>query len=132
MYHETVGYSATVSPILEACGTNATADSTGDLFSALQLPRVAPLWVFTGPSVGVLGGRKFDWFGSWLLSEGGLNWACTCAGTFTASPRLKATVNTRIIKRDERLNQAMIKVFARRAGLFNKDGRTQAYVPTHQ
>jgi hypothetical protein len=50
----------------------------------------------------------------------------------TARLRIKATANTRVIKRDERLNQAMIKVFARRAGLFNKDGRTQAYVPTHQ
>jgi hypothetical protein len=98
----------------------------------MQSPRVAPPWVFVGSPVAVLGGRKFDWFGSWLLSEGGFNWACTCAGTFTASPRVKATANTRIIKRDERLNQAMIKVFATIAGLFNKDGRTQAYVPTHQ
>jgi hypothetical protein len=129
MYHETVGDSATVSPILEAGGTNATGDSS--LF-AKQSPRVAPPWVFTGSPVGVLGGRKFDWFGSWLLSEGGLNWACTCAGTLTARLRLKATANTRIIKRDERLNQAMIKVFARIAGLFNKDGRTQAYVPRHR
>jgi len=130
MYHETVGYSAIVSPILEAGGTNATGDSS--LF-AKQFPRVAPPWVLVGDPVAVLGGRKlFDWFGSWLLSEGGLNWACTCAGTLTASPRDKATANTRTIKRDERLNQAMIKVFARRAGLFNKDGRTQAYVPTHR
>jgi hypothetical protein len=129
MYHETVGYSATVSPILEAGGTNSTADSS--LFEK-QFPRVAPPWVFTGSPVAVLGGRKFDCFGSWLLSEEGFNWACTCAGTFTAMPRLKATANTRIIKRDERLNQAMIKVFATIAGLFNKDGRTQAYVPTHQ
>jgi hypothetical protein len=97
---------------------------------AKQSPRVAPPSVFTGSPVGVLGGRKFDWFGSWLLSEEGFNWACTCAGTLTASPRDKATANTRTIKRDERLNQAMIKVFARRAGLFNKDGKTQAYVPT--
>jgi hypothetical protein len=128
MYQETVGYSATVSPILEA-GTNGAGDSS--LFGKQGL-RVAPPWVFSGSPVAVLGGRKFDWFGSWLLSEGGLNWACTCAGTLTARLRVKATANTRIIKRDERLNQAMIKVFARRAGLFNKDGRTQAYVPTHQ
>jgi hypothetical protein len=95
--------------------------------------RVAPPWVFVGDPVAVLGGRKlFDWFGSLLLSEEGFNWACTCAGTLTARLRVKATANTRIIKRDERLNQAMIKVFARRAGLFNKDGRTQAYVPTHR
>jgi hypothetical protein len=48
----------------------------------------------------------------------------------TASPSVKATAN--IVKRDERLNQAMIKVFSGRAGSVYKDGGTAAKVPTHQ
>jgi hypothetical protein len=45
--------------------------------------------------------------------------------TLTVSPKVKATANNNIVKRDERLNQAMIDVFSRRAeSLLFKDGKT--------
>jgi hypothetical protein len=72
-----------------------------------------------------VGGRNA--FSSSLLSEGGLDWACTFAGTLTARLSVKATANAaNIMKRDECVNQPMIKVFSGRAGSFYKDGRTEA------
>jgi hypothetical protein len=80
-------------------------------------PRVPPDTVLSGDPVEVRGGRN-------------VSWACTDTGTLTVSPSVKATAN--IVKRDERLNQAMIKVFSGRAGSVYKDGGTAAKVPTHQ
>jgi hypothetical protein len=81
--------------------------------SAKQGPRVAPPWVFTGVGApGPCGARNA--FSSLLLSEVDLNGAGTCAGTLTASPRVKATANTaNSVKRDDRVKPSHNqKVFA--------------------
>jgi hypothetical protein len=61
-----------------------------------------------------------------LPSEGTLDWVGICAGTLTADPKVKAIAKTaNIMKRDERLNQAMSKLFSGRAESLFKDGRTE-------
>jgi hypothetical protein len=50
-----------------------------------------------------------------LLREEGLDWACTWVGTLAASPNDKAIAS--IVKRDKRVNQAMIKISQVERGL---------------
>ena len=74
-------------------------------------PRVAPPSRRLGRSA--LGGRGgLKALTNSLPSERELGRISTCAETLTASSSVKATVNINIVKRDERLNQAMITLLS--------------------
>jgi hypothetical protein len=100
----------------------------GELLSSPS-PRVAPPSVFSGSEpVGPDGGLNSHWFGSLLLSESGLKAPDSCAGTLTACPSVKATATiiASIVKRNERVNQAIRKIFSDIEGLYYKNGITEA------
>ena len=74
-------------------------------------PRVAPPSRRSGRFE--LGGRGgLNALTNSLPSEREPGRICACAETLTASSSVKATVNINIVKRDERLNQAMITVLS--------------------
>jgi hypothetical protein len=91
-----------------------------------SLPRFAPPVVLSGIGApGPRGARKA--FSSLLLREVEFDGAGTWAGALTASTRVNATaiIVARIVNCDERLNQAIIKVFFSKTGYFDKNGRPE-------
>jgi hypothetical protein len=102
----------------------------GTLSSSLQPyllgSRVAAGSLLSGIGApGPCGGRKA--FASLLLREVELEGAGTWAGALTASTKVNATaiIVARIVNCDERLNQAIIKVFFSKTGYFDKNGRPE-------